>query len=246
MVAKQFSESGHAAGESAGAGAGAAVGILMLQTRFPRIPGDIGNPVTWPFPVHYKVVQGATPERVVLHKSAGLVGVFTRAARELVEEGAAAITTSCGFLSLLQEELQAAAKVPVAASALMQVPVINAALPPQKCCAILTVHKAALTEEHLHCAGVPADTPIAGTEDAAEFTRAIVGDRAHFNVDRARAEIVTAAQTLTNHPRAGAIVLECTNMIPYARAVQAATGLPVFSMFNLVQWLYAAVRPPAF
>lgn len=218
----------------------------MLQTRFPRIPGDIGNVATWPFPVRCKIVQGATPERVVLHKSAGLAAAFIQAARELVEEGAAAITTSCGFLSLLQEELQAAAKVPVAASALMQVPLINAALPPQKCCAILTVHKAALTEEHLRCAGVPADTPIAGTEEAAEFTRAIVGDRAHLNVERARAEIVSAAQTLTSHPRTGAIVLECTNMIPYARAVQAATGRPVFSMFNLVQWLHTAVRPPTF
>lgn len=238
MVAKQFPESQ--------AGGSAAVGILMLQTRFPRIPGDIGNPLTWPFPVHYKIVPGATPQRVVLHKSDGLVTAFTKAARELAEEGAAVITTSCGFLSLLQEELQAAAKVPVAASALMQVPLINAALPLNKRCAILTVHRAALTEEHLRCAGVPADTPIAGTEDAAEFTRAIVGDREHLNVDRARAEIITAAQTLAADPRTGAIVLECTNMIPYARAIQAATGLPVFSMFNLVQWLHAAVRPPSF
>ena len=38
---------------------GAAVGILMLEARFPRIPGDVGNAATWPFPVLYKVIRGA-------------------------------------------------------------------------------------------------------------------------------------------------------------------------------------------
>lgn len=28
--------------------------ILMLDTAFPRIPGDIGNALTWDFPVLYK------------------------------------------------------------------------------------------------------------------------------------------------------------------------------------------------
>ena len=44
---------------------GASVGILMLETRFPRIPGDMGNAGTWPFPVLYKVVRGASPDHVV-------------------------------------------------------------------------------------------------------------------------------------------------------------------------------------
>ena len=52
---------------------GQEVGILMLDTFFPRIPGDMGNATTWPFPVLYRVVKGASPERVVLNQAAGLL-----------------------------------------------------------------------------------------------------------------------------------------------------------------------------
>src|SRR5438270_13757014 len=74
---------------------GAPLGILMLDARFPRIPGDMGNAGTWPFPVLYRVVSGATPARVVLEGAAGLLPDFLAAASELVAHGAEAITTNC-------------------------------------------------------------------------------------------------------------------------------------------------------
>ena len=86
---------------------GARVGILMLETRFPRIPGDMGNAETLPFPVLYKVVPGASPQRVVCEKAEGLLDEFLAAAAELVRQGADGITTTCGFLSLYQRELAA-------------------------------------------------------------------------------------------------------------------------------------------
>src|SRR5258706_14155132 len=108
---------------------GARVGILMLEARFPRIPGDMGNAETWPFPVLYKVVPGASPRRVVYDKAQGLLDDFLESAAELVRLGADGITTTCGFLSLYQHELAAHAGVPVAASSLMQVPLIERVLP---------------------------------------------------------------------------------------------------------------------
>src|SRR5438105_13367166 len=95
---------------------GAPLGILMLEARFPRIPGDMGNATTWPFPVLYRVVRGASPEKVVLQGARGLLPDFIAAAQELVHLGAEAITTNCGFLSLFQNELAEAAGVPVATS----------------------------------------------------------------------------------------------------------------------------------
>src|SRR6202789_1019732 len=108
---------------------GAPLGILMLEARFPRIPGDMGNALTWPFPVLYCVVRGATPERVVLRAAEGLLPEFLAAAAALVDLGAEAITTNCGFLSLFQQELAAHVQVPVATSALIQVPWVQATLP---------------------------------------------------------------------------------------------------------------------
>src|SRR5947207_15663910 len=100
---------------------GSRVGILMLETKFPRIPGDMGNGLTWPFPVLYKVMPGATPDRVVRHKSAGLTNAFLDAAAELVQLGADVITTTCGLLSLYQRDLAAHVGVTVAATSLKQV-----------------------------------------------------------------------------------------------------------------------------
>ena len=128
---------------------GARVGILMLETRFPRIPGDMGNAATWPFPVLYKVVPGASPRRVVCDKAEGLLDAFLDAAEELVHLGADGITTTCGFLSLFQREIAAHVGVPVATSSLMQIPLIERVLPPGKRVGILTVSAANLTGEHL-------------------------------------------------------------------------------------------------
>ena len=89
----------------------------MLDTHIPRIPGDVGNATTWPFPVHYKIVRGASPERVVLQNSDGLRDTFIEAALELVADGVDGISTTCGFLSLMQSDLKAAVPVPVVAPA---------------------------------------------------------------------------------------------------------------------------------
>src|SRR3984885_7916653 len=155
---------------------GARVGILMLETRFPRIPGDMGNGNTWPFPVLYKVVPGATPDRVVRHKSAGLANAFLDAAAELVQLGADGITTTCGFLSLYQREIAAHVGVPVATSSLMQIPFVERVLPPGRRVGVLTISAATLSREHLAAAGADPATPVAGTDDGAEFTRVILGD----------------------------------------------------------------------
>lgn len=223
---------------------GAAVGILMLEARFPRIPGDMGNALTWPFPVHYKVVRDASPDRVVRQGAAGLLDHFIAAARELEADGVDGITTNCGFLSLFQAELAAAVGVPVATSSLMQVALVNAVLPAGRRAGILTVSAASLSARHLAAAGVPADTPVGSPEGLREFTRVLLDDEATLDVAAAEADNVDAARALhAAHPELGAIVLECTNMIPYAAAIRRATGLPTYSIESFVSWFQSGLRP---
>jgi len=227
---------------------GAPLGILMLEARFPRIPGDMGNATTWPFPVLYRVVRGASPEKVVLEGARGLLPDFVAAARELVAQGAEAITTNCGFLSLFQRELAQAVAVPVATSSLMQVPWVQATLPPGKRVGVVTISASTLTPLHLESAGVPLDTPIAGTEDGRELFRVLIkADAQDMDVDLARADVVDAGRRLCEgHPDIGALVLECTNMPPYAAALQAAVGLPVYDIYSMITWFHAGLRPRAF
>ncbi|WP_170348842.1 aspartate/glutamate racemase family protein [Ruegeria atlantica] len=226
---------------------GASVGILMLDARFPRIPGDMGNALTWPFPVHFRIVRNASPDLVVRRGAQGMLDAFVDAARELVDEGVDGITTNCGFLSLFQKELSQAVPVPVVTSSLMQVEMVNKVLPAGKRAGVLTISASTLTEAHLRSAQVPEGTPIGSTEGGQEFTRAILDNELTLDVDKARADNVEAALAMKEaHPDLGALVLECTNMCPYAADIQSATGLPVYSIVSLVSWFQAGLRPPVY
>jgi len=227
---------------------GAPLGILMLEARFPRIPGDMGNGETWPFPVLFRVVRGATPEKVVLLGAKGLLPDFIAAAQELVHLGAEAITTNCGFLSLFQRELAEAVQVPVATSSLMQVPWVQATLPPGKRVGVITVSKQSLTPAHLDAAGVPHDIPCVGTESGREFFRVLIrADHQDMDIDLATQDILDAGRALVaQHPDVGAIVLECTNMPPYAAALRDALGLPVYDIYSMITWFHAGIRPRRF
>ncbi|SDD37613.1 aspartate/glutamate racemase family protein [Ruegeria marina] len=226
---------------------GAAVGILMLETRFPRIHGDMGNAMTWPFPVHYRVVRGASPDRVVRGDPRALLDAFIEAGRDLVATGADGITTNCGFLALVQDELRSALGVPVATSSLMQVPMVQALLPPGKKTVILTISKATLTPAHLAAAGAPLDTPVFGTDAGRVFTRDILGDAPSIDFAACRQDLLDAAdEILAQEPDTGAIVLECTNMVPYAADIRKRTGLPVYSIHSMIQWFQAGLMPRKF
>ena len=226
---------------------GAPLGILMLDARFPRIPGDMGHAGTWPFPVLYRVVPGATPARVVLDGAAGLLPRFLDAAAELVATGAEAITTNCGFLSLFQRELAEHVGVPVMTSSLMQAPWVQATLPAGLRVGLVTVCAGSLTPAHLHAAGVAPDAPVAGTEGGREFFRVLIrAESTDMDVDLARQDVLDAGRDLVRrHPEVGAIVLECTNMPPYAATMQTELGLPVYDIFSMVSWFHAGLRPRA-
>ena len=226
---------------------GASVGILMLNTRFPRISGDIGNAATWPFPVHYKVIPAATPDNVVRGDASPLLGAFIDAGRELLELGCDGIATNCGFLVPFQTEMSRALGVPVASSSLLQAPLIRMSLPADQTLGILTISSETLTTAHLDAAGIPHDTPVGGTGAGSHFTTRVLGDADEIDFDQARADNVNAALRLVHdNPNIGAILLECTNMVPYAADIRRATGRPVFSIYTYLLWFQAGLLPRRF
>ena len=207
-----------------------ALGVLMLATRFPRIVGDIGNPASFDFPVRFRTVPGASPQRVVRERDPALLQPFIEAGRALVAEGATELTTSCGFLVLFQRELQAALlPVPVWTSSLL----LLAELPNA---GVVTVDADALSADHLRAAGARPTTPVEGLAPGDPFQRCLLNDEATLDVDAARHATVAAALRLkARHPGLATIVLECTNMPPYADAVRAATGCRVHDISTLLR-----------
>ena len=217
---------------------GGFLGVAMLDTRFPRPLGDIGNPRSFPFPVRQRIVQGAWPQRVVASaqalRSSGLVAVFVDAMRALEREGARALTTSCGFLVLLQRDLQDAVTVPVFSSSLLQLPAL---LEAHAQVGVLTMSGEHLGADHLTAAGVPSgrlgDVVVQGVRPEGEFAGAILGNRSAMDLARAEADVVAAALALkARTPSLRAVVLECTNMPPHAQAVRRATGFELRSLLD--------------
>ena len=218
------------------------LGLLMLQTAFPRILGDVGHEGTFDFPVRYKVVQEAFPSRVVHQADPKLLDPFIHAARELEDEGAALIGTSCGFLVLFQEALAQAVQVPVFSSSLLQVPMLQASLSPPGLIGILTANADSLGAAHFQAAGIdPSRIVVVGLEKAQEFSRVFLNGAEDLDGDRCRREVVQAAVDLAQNSRVRAIVLECTNLPPYSPDIRQATGLPVFDVCTMLAQAFTAV-----
>jgi Asp/Glu/hydantoin racemase len=222
---------------------GRAIGILTLDTRFPRIPGDVGNATSYPFPVTFKTVTGATVPRVVTEGDPALLHLFIDAARELEREGVRAITTSCGFLILFQDALADAVTVPVFTSSLMMVPFVHRMLGSHQTVGILTADDTALTERHLQAAGIDSiSIAVAGMQDQPEFARVILRDAITLDPTQVTQEMIHVTQQLVAaHPEIGALVLECANMPPYSHALHVAIGLPVFDLYDFITFVHHAV-----
>lgn len=209
------------------------LGVLMLQTQFPRPSGDVGHPSSFDMPVRWLVVAGATPSRVVREGDAALLQPFIEAGQDLVAQGARALTTSCGFLVRFQQALQAALPVPVWTSALLKLPELRRP-------GVVTVDAASLGAAELAAAGARADTPVEGLRPGCSLQRVLLEDLPVLDTEAARRDVVEAAQGLMKrHAGLDSIVLECTNMPPYAADVARATGLPVHHLMTLVHERWA-------
>src|SRR5690349_3677137 len=211
------------------------VGVIMLDTRFPRPPGDIGNPETFGGRALYEIVSGAVADRVVRAGAPdpALLAPFLAARDRLVAAGADLVTTSCGFLVRFQAALAESSPVPVVTSSLTALPALLAR---HGRVGVITIHAGRLTPDYLTAAGAAADTPVEGTESGREITRKLLGDAPELDLVSAERDVVQAGQRLEARvPGLAAVLLECTNMPPYRAALAAALGLPVFDILTVLE-----------
>jgi hypothetical protein len=217
------------------------LGLLMLDTRFPRVPGDVGHAATFSFPVRRLTVAGAAPASVVRGSDPRALAPFIAAGAELVRGGVAAIATSCGFLALWQSELQAALPVPVWTSALLALADL-----PQRRCGVITIEAASLTPAHFAAVGADPATPVEGIAPGSPLHRTLLEDRAELDTADAEAQVLAAAKRLqARHPQIDTLVLECTNLPPYAPALRRSTGLAVHDIVTLLNARMAALAERA-
>lgn len=221
---------------------GEKIGILMLDTKFPRIPGDIGHTDTFSFPVHYHILKGVTVRRVVKENDQNLLYPIVDAIKEMEKRGVQAVTTSCGFLAAYQNVINQEAEIPFFSSSLLQIPFVHSLIGKGKI-GILTASKSSLSQQHFNGLGIK-NPPVVteGMDDMPEFTQCIIQGKEQMNTEKMKQEIVEKAKQLSNKNQdVRAIIFECTNMSPYKEAVKRSIQLPVFDINTLTNYIYQSL-----
>jgi hypothetical protein len=223
---------------------GTAIGILLLNTRFPMIPGDVGNASTFKFPIVYRIVESLPTDFYASDTAFEQLPTVIREARALEQFGVAAITSDCGYMALYQKEVAEAVNVPVFLTSLMQVPFIHRTLGPGKRVGIVVADSRCMTKRLLSNAGVDDSIPIAiaGMENDPAFWSAIRDENGTLDSDAVERGAVTVARELVRrNPDIGALLLECSDLPPYAAAIQEAIRLPVFDFITMINHVYYAL-----
>lgn len=224
-------------------GTAAPLGILMLESDIPPEPGDIGCPVTFPFPVRYAVVPRSAIMRIAHSVDDALLATFIHAAGGLVDQGCHGIAAGCSFLARWQTEFALSLTVPVLTSSLFQVPLVQRVLPRRQRVGIVVRSAIEVDEGTLLMAGVDPYGPIECVSHDRHSTATLGDDTPRQHRERMRADVVAAARRLVGaHQHIGAIVLECASMAAHRDAVAAATGIPVYGAAQLFTWFHSGLQ----
>ena len=222
---------------------GEAIGILLLDSVIPFIPGDVANATTYEFPVRFKKVPGFTVARAV-GKDDSVYDDLLTAARDLAANGVRAVTGDCGFMALHQQRLKNDLDIPVCLSSLFQIPMIRHMLAGHEKIGIITADGRSLTNDFLSEIGIePADDLVVkGLEACTEFKSAVLDEYGTLDSEKIEAEVIAAAGTLAaTDGNVKALLLECSVLPPYAMSVQDTVSLPVFDYVTLINYMFSAV-----
>jgi len=222
---------------------GAPIGVLLLDFFAPHIPGDVANASTYDFPVRYELVKGMTFDKL-LNRDKSAFDILLEAAKKLEAEGVRGITADCGFFALFQNELADAMDIPVFLSSLLQVPFINSVIGKNGKVGVISAVGSNLNDEKfLSAIGIDINrVNIKGLENEEYFPRFGINETGELYKEEVEKEVVKKAlEHVKEDPSVRAILLECSMMPPYAKAVSEATGLPVFDFITMINYMFSGI-----
>jgi len=229
---------------------GMGLGIMLADDVYPGFPGDVRNASAFPFPIQYEIVEGVNLNALVWNEDKSpCLEPIKRAAKKLERMGCRAIAAECGYFAYFQREIAGYVNVPVFMSSLIQVPLAQQIVGSNRVVGILAALKKQLTETHLKAVGIQlgSNYVIAGAEDdglCPEFDHLWV-ESLRTNPPGAYYEktekefIKVAVDFYHAYPKMGAMLLECTGMQPFARALQREIDIPIFSWGTLLEYAYS-------
>ncbi|MBW1712279.1 MAG: aspartate/glutamate racemase family protein [Deltaproteobacteria bacterium] len=225
---------------------GQALGILVINAWYPMLPGNVANASTYDFPVVYKILKEASVAQI-LSGDPALLDLVIAGGKELVDQGVGAVVGACGSLANYQREAANALEVPTYLSVMLQAPLILQGLRADQRLGVIVASRAAMTPKVFEQCGIQDPSRLVFTEAVSlpEFQR--LGQcQGRFDPAKLEQELVgLAREFVTEHGDIGAVLLQCSDLPPFAWSIQKAVGRPVFDMNSLVEWVYRAlIRRP--
>ena len=219
---------------------GHAIGIIAVDLIYPKLPGNVANATTYRYPVLYHKVSFDIERLFAGDPTLG--EEIIEAARSLEAQGVRAIIGACGYFAHFQDQVAQAVAVPVFLSSLCQLPLIRLGLKPGQKTLVLAASGDDLGEDLLAKVGSrPEDIRILNIGDLSSFAPIRWGRTALDNARLTKDLADLTAAVVKDEPAIGAILLECSDLPPYAAAIQQAVGLPVFDFITLIDWVEHAV-----
>ena len=220
--------------------AGFAIGIIAVELIYPKLPGNVANASTYPFPVLYKTVSFEIEE--LFAGSESIKKQVVDAALYLEKQGVRAIIGACGYFAHFQQDVREAVDIPVFLSSLCQLQFIKASISQKKKVAVFAASGDNIDGALLRKVGTDSDRikviDVGGMESFApiRYGKTILDNR------KLTEDICALAGSLVKEdPSIGAILLECSDLPPYAKAIQSVTGLAVFDFNTMIDMVYHSV-----
>ena len=223
---------------------GHTIGILVQDVHYPLVPGNVVNGYTYDYPVRFEVVNGANQARMHTGDPT-LLPDLVAAAKKLEQEGCRAVCAACGYFGHFQKRVADQVDIPVYLSSIVQIPWIRVGLKSGQKIGVLCADRKNLTKELFNaCSVTEADQElcrIAGAGHLPEFS-ALLERRGHFDNEVLLQELIDRAKGLVEqNPDIGAILLECSDMPPYAWAIQKELQLPVYDFISMINYVHHIV-----
>ena len=220
--------------------AGIPIGIIAIDLKYPKLPGNVVNASTYDFPVLYEKVSFEIEE--LFRGDRKIRDQIVKAAKKLESEGVRAIIGACGFFAHFQEDVKEAVRVPVYLSSLCQLPSIKIGLRAGQKVAVVAASGESVTEEMLSSVGGSMEDIEVFDVGSMESFGAIRWGRTELDNGKLTEDLMALGKKIRDeHPEIGAILLECSDLPPYAWAIQQASGLPVFDFISLIKWVEMSV-----
>ncbi|HEV2271219.1 MAG TPA: aspartate/glutamate racemase family protein [Steroidobacteraceae bacterium] len=222
--------------------AGYAIGVLYMATPFVFVPGNIQNATTLPFPVAYECVEGVTLPQLL--SGAETVGdALIAAATRLERRGVRAIVGACGSFARFQTLLTNAVRIPVFSSILTQVPWLIRSLPADQRVLVLFADRRSFTPAMRSECGITDLRRIVISDCMAipEFCAMLARPYTLQHAALERALVRHVKREMVEHKNIGLIVLQCSELPPYAAAIQDAVSSAVVDVVTLATWAHEVV-----